>query len=43
VTHLPKLRHLVALALLAALAACGTVDGIGRDISSASNRASQFF
>jgi predicted small secreted protein len=42
-THLSKLRPLVAIALLAALAACGTIDGIGRDISSASNRASQMF
>lgn len=31
------LRPALALLLLAGLAACGTVDGIGRDISSASN------
>ena len=35
-----KARPLVLLALLAALAACGTIDGIGRDISGASNRVS---
>ncbi|MGO4907914.1 entericidin, EcnA/B family [Pseudorhodobacter sp. W20_MBD10_FR17] len=37
------LRTLIALTLLAGLTACGTIDGIGRDISSASNRASQLF
>lgn len=37
---LTKARPLVLLALLAALAACGTIDGIGRDISGASNRVS---
>jgi predicted small secreted protein len=42
-TYFSKLRPLIAIALLATLAACGTVDGIGRDISSASNRASQLF
>lgn len=36
-----KARPLALLALLAALAACGTIDGVGRDISSASNRVSQ--
>ncbi|WP_269430753.1 hypothetical protein [Pseudorhodobacter wandonensis] len=40
---LPSLSTLVALTLLAALGACGTVEGFGRDISSASNRASQLF
>lgn len=35
-----KARPLVLLALLAALSACGTIDGIGRDISGASNRVS---
>ena len=35
-----KTRPLVLLALLAALAGCGTIDGIGRDISGASNRVS---
>lgn len=38
---LTKARPLALLALLAALAACGTIDGIGRDISGASNRVSQ--
>ncbi len=38
-----KLRPLAAVLLLAALTACGTVDGIGRDISSASNRVSNMF
>lgn len=33
-----KLRPLAAILVLALLAACGTVDGIGRDISSASNK-----
>jgi predicted small secreted protein len=42
-TYLTKLRPLIAITLLAALAACGTVEGFGRDISSASNRASQLF
>jgi predicted small secreted protein len=37
------LRTLITLTLLAALTACGTIDGIGRDISSVSNRASQMF
>lgn len=31
---------LAALLLLATLAGCGTIDGIGRDISGASNRVS---
>jgi predicted small secreted protein len=35
-----SLRPLALLALLAALSACGTVDGIGRDLSGASNRVS---
>ncbi|WP_157056611.1 entericidin EcnA/B family protein [Pseudorhodobacter aquimaris] len=35
-----QLRPLVLMALLATLAACGTIDGIGRDISGASNRVS---
>lgn len=34
-THL---KPIVVLFLLAALSACGTIDGIGRDISGASNR-----
>lgn len=38
-----KLRPMIALLLLAALSACGTIDGIGRDMSSASNRVSQMF
>lgn len=33
-----KILPLAALILCAALAACGTIDGIGRDISGASNR-----
>ncbi|RUS60406.1 entericidin EcnA/B family protein [Pseudorhodobacter sp. E13] len=37
------LRPAMALLLLAALAACGTVDGIGRDLSSASNMVSDMF
>jgi predicted small secreted protein len=40
-TALTRVRPLALLALLAALAACGTIDGIGRDISGASNRVSQ--
>lgn len=35
-----KLIPFAALLLLAALAGCGTVDGIGRDLSGASNRVS---
>jgi len=35
-----KLMLLAALLLLAALAGFGTVDGIGRDLSGASNRVS---
>lgn len=34
------LRPLLALILLGALTACGTVEGIGRDISGASQRVS---
>jgi len=34
------LRPLLALLLLGALASCGTVEGIGRDISGASRRVS---
>jgi len=37
---LTKTRPVALLALLAALAGCGTIDGIGRDISGASNRVS---
>jgi predicted small secreted protein len=33
-------KSMAVLALLAALAGCGTIDGIGRDISGASNRVS---
>ncbi|MGB3281024.1 MAG: entericidin EcnA/B family protein [Pseudorhodobacter sp.] len=32
------LKPIAFLLLLAALSACGTIDGIGRDISGASNR-----
>jgi len=35
-----KILPLSALLLLAALAGCGTIDGIGRDLSGASNRVS---
>lgn len=38
---LTRARPLALLALLAALAGCGTIDGVGRDISSASNRVSE--
>jgi predicted small secreted protein len=37
------LLRLSALLVLAALAGCGTIDGIGRDISGASNRVSTMF
>jgi predicted small secreted protein len=37
---LTKTRPVALLVLLAALAGCGTIDGIGRDISGASNRVS---
>jgi predicted small secreted protein len=36
------LRFWLVLGLLSALSACGTVDGIGRDISGASNRVSDW-
>jgi predicted small secreted protein len=38
-----KHRFWLCMGLLLALAACGTVEGIGRDISGASNRASRWF
>lgn len=34
------MRKLLILALVAALAGCATVDGIGRDISGGANRVS---
>lgn len=41
INTLTRARLLGLFALLAALAGCGTIDGVGRDISSASNRVSQ--
>jgi predicted small secreted protein len=35
-----RLRPLLALLLLGVLASCGTVEGVGRDISGASRRVS---
>ena len=32
------MKNLIILALLTALSACATVDGIGRDISGGANR-----
>ncbi len=36
-------KRLVILALLSALSACATVDGVGRDISGGANRVSGWF
>ncbi len=36
-------RKLIALALLALLSACNTVDGVGQDISGGANRVAGFF
>jgi len=37
------MKKLVVLAVLATLAGCGTVDGIGRDISGGANRVAGWF
>ncbi|MDZ4136283.1 MAG: entericidin EcnA/B family protein [Paracoccaceae bacterium] len=37
------MRTLMILAMLAALAGCATVEGMGRDISAGANRASNLF
>ncbi|MDN5787537.1 entericidin, EcnA/B family [Pseudorhodobacter sp.] len=38
--RIARMIPIAALLLLSALSACGTIDGIGRDISGASNRVS---
>lgn len=38
-----KFHMMAALALLAALSACATVDGVGRDISGGANRVAGWF
>ncbi|MGB8813095.1 MAG: entericidin EcnA/B family protein [Paracoccaceae bacterium] len=37
------MKKLMLLALLATLSACGTIDGIGRDISGGANRVAGWF
>ncbi|HBM58933.1 MAG TPA: entericidin EcnA/B family protein [Citreicella sp.] len=37
------MKQALLLSLLAALAACGTVDGVGQDISSASRTVQSWF
>jgi len=37
------MQKLMLLVVLASLAACGTVDGIGRDISGGANRVAGWF
>ncbi|MBU3259815.1 hypothetical protein SAMN05444398_10146 [Roseovarius pacificus] len=37
------MRNLIALALIAALSACATVDGVGRDISGAARGVQSWF
>lgn len=37
------MKKLMILAVLAALSGCGTVDGIGRDISGGANRVAGWF
>lgn len=37
------MRKLIILALLAGLAGCNTVDGIGQDISGGANRVGNWF
>jgi predicted small secreted protein len=43
VKQMKKFRVFAALALLAALSACATVDGVGRDISGGANRVAGWF
>ncbi|MGQ3486266.1 entericidin EcnA/B family protein [Roseovarius pacificus] len=37
------MRNLIALALIAVLSACATVDGVGRDISGAARGVQSWF
>ncbi len=37
------MRILMILALMGALSACNTVDGVGRDISGGANRVAEWF
>lgn len=43
IMKLRKLRHGLALVLMLGLAACGTIEGFGRDLSGAANRTSRLF
>ena len=41
--RIENMKKILVLAVLLGLSACATVDGIGRDISGASNRVSRWF